>query len=354
MLRFRLAVFAFALVFLVPHLCLAQDYNMSIKSEQVLLGKMVMGTEVTPADMKGRVTLLYYWGVDCPQCLDLLPTIAKYNDELAPFGLLTIAPHAQISTPENMKAKAKARGANFSVVEQAANLQIKGKPAMDFTNIPHCILYDEKGKCIYRGLPDKLELPLRQTMGKYLAAKFEEEPAKPLVPLMDSLKKGQPPAGVLQKLVSLSKSSDATVAEQAKYTISKLIVMAEKMATEMEAQKKSDPVAAYARALKFSIDFKGTAPGTKAAEVVAELKKDKVVVEDTKARPALEKIRATDEALTKALGIDDPKGKEFHKAQANALRQLQSEIKAMKKSWPDAPSTKEALEIADKYGLSVK
>ncbi|HLW68393.1 MAG TPA: TlpA disulfide reductase family protein [Gemmataceae bacterium] len=354
MSRVGLVIFAFAFVFLAPALSLAQDYNMSVKAEQVLLAKTVFGPEVTPADMKGRVTLLYYWGVDCPDCLNLMPKIAKYNEELAPFGLLTIAPHAQISTPENMKAKAKARGANFSVVEQAANTQIKGKAAMDFNQIPHCILYDEKGKCIYRGLPEKLELPLRQTMGKLLAGKFEEEPAKPLVPLIDSLKKGQPPAGVLQKLVALTKSSDSTVAEQAKDAITKLTVVAEKMAVEMEAQKTSDPVAAYTRALKFSVDFKGTAPGTKAAEVVAELKKDKVVVEDTKARPVLEKIRATDEELTKALGIDDPKGKAFHKAQASALKQLQSEIKAMKKSWPDAPSTKEALEIADKYGLPLK
>src|SRR6516165_5589148 len=119
MSRLSLVIFVFTFVFLLPPLSLAQDYNMSIKAEQVLLAKTVFGPEVTPADMKGRVTLLYYWGVDCPQCLDLLPTIARFNDELAPFGLLTIAPHAQISTPENMKAKAKARGANFSVVEQA-------------------------------------------------------------------------------------------------------------------------------------------------------------------------------------------------------------------------------------------
>jgi thiol-disulfide isomerase/thioredoxin len=342
------------LAFLLPVFAFADDFNMNIKSEQVTLGKPVIGPEVTAADFRGRVVLIYYWGVDCPQCLTFMPTIAKYNDELAPFGLLTIAPHAQISTPENMKAKAKARGVTFSVVEQASNMQIKGKPVMDFNTIPHCILYDQTGKCIFRGLPDKLELPLRQTVGKALAAKFEEEPSKQIAPLLDNLKKGQPPVSVIQKAVSLAKSSDKDVAEQAKDLIAKLTVVAEKMATEMEGQKSSDPVSAFNRALRFSVDFKGTPPGSKAAEVVAELKKDKVVAEDAKARPALEKIRATDEALTKALGIDDPKGKEFHKAQGSALRQLQSDVKSMKKSWPDAPSTKEALEIADKFGLSVK
>jgi hypothetical protein len=84
-------------------------------------------------------------------------------------------------------------------------------------------------------------------------------------------------------------------------------------------------------------------------------------LEEAKAKPALDSIRATDDALQKIMdaarnttGLVDPKGKEFHKSQAGQLKQLESAVKAMKKSWPDAPSTKEALEIADKYGLSLK
>jgi thiol-disulfide isomerase/thioredoxin len=355
MALFRFGILAFSLVIFAPGLGLADDFNMKIKIDTVRVGKPVWGEELKPGEIKGRVVLFYYWGcVDCPVCLTALPTIARFNEELAPFGLITVGAHAQISTPERIKASARAHGANFIVVEQAFNVEVKGRATLDFKPIPHCILYDQSGKCIYRGLPDQLEPTLRQTIGKCLADKFEAEAAKPIAALLDGLRKGQPPATILQRAVALTKSSDKEVADQAKELITQLTAVAEKMATEMDAMRSSDPVAAYARAQRFSTDFKGTPPGIKAAEIAAELKKDKVVLVDAKARPTLEKVRAMDEALAKAVGIDDPKGKDFHKAQSGPLKQLQSTVKAMRKSWPDAPSTKEAVEIADGYGLSLK
>ena len=263
--------------------------------------------------------------------------------------MVVIGGHRQNATDEEVKAVARSRGVNFAVREGTS---VEG--ADDSKGIPHVIVFDHTGKCVYRGLPAGAETAVRQALGKAWASKVEGKPTKSVNSLLESLKKGQAPGPILQKAISLSKGSDKESAEQAKQLVTGMTEPAEKLLADIEKLRSSDPVDAYPRASRLSTDLKGTPLGAKAAEITTELKKDKTVVQEVKARPALENVHHIDDGLQEALGKDDPKGKEFHKAQAGPLKQLQAAVKAMKKSWPDAPSTKEAIEIADKYGLSLK
>jgi hypothetical protein len=263
--------------------------------------------------------------------------------------LVVIGAHSQNATNEEIKSVARSRGVNFTVTEGTS---VQG--GNDSKGIPHVIVFDHTGKCAYRGPPSGAETHIRQALAKAVASRVEGKPTKSVNSLLESLKKGQPPAAILQKAVSLSKGSDKESAEQAKQLVAGMTEPADRLISEIEKMRSSDPVDTYLRANRFSTDLKGTPAGTKAAEITAELKKDKTVVQEVKARPALDNVRHIDEGLQEKLGKDDPKGKEFHKAEAGPLKQLQTAVKNMKKSWPDAPSTKEAVEIAEKYGLAVK
>src|SRR5262249_10353582 len=100
--------------------------------------------------------------------------------------------------------------------------------------------------------------------------------------------------------------------------------------------------------------FKGTPLADKANQHLTKLKNNKVVMAEVKARPTLENIKKLDTALApKAAGVD-PKGTDFHRAYAAPLRQMRTSLQQMKRSWPDAQATKEAAEIAEKYGVTAK
>src|SRR5262249_27815695 len=167
----------------------------------------------------------------------------------------------------------------------------------DNKGIPHVIVFDHTGKCVYRGLPAGAENAVRQALGKAIASKLDAKPTKSVNSLLESLKKGQPPAGILQKAVSLSKGSDKESADQAKELVAKMIEPAEKLLADVEKMRSSDPVDAYPRASRLSTDLKGTPVGTKAAEITTELKKDKTVVQEIKARPALDNVHHIDDTL---------------------------------------------------------
>src|SRR5262249_32050209 len=149
----------------------------------------------------------------------------------------------------------------------------------------------------------------------------------------------------LQKALALSKSGEKDTSDQARQLVSAMTALADKQLEFITALKEDDPVLALPRLTKLSTDFKGTPPGTKAGEMLTELKKDKTVVAELKARPVLDKIKAVDDALLTALKDADPKSPEFQKSQAAVLKQLQTAIKDMKKKYPDAKATASAVEI---------
>jgi hypothetical protein len=267
------------------------------------------------------------------------------NTELSSFGLIIVGAQGQKATNEQVKAVARSHGVNFTVTAGAGLQGDSGG-----RGIPHIVVFDHTGKCVYRGSPSEAERFVRLALGKALASKSEGAASKSVSNLLESLKKGQAPASVLQKALSLSKNGD----KDAKELVATMTEPGEKLIEEIQKMRSTDPIDAFPIASRLSLDLKGTPPGSKAAEIITELKKDKTVVQEVKARPVLESIHVLDDALQEAAGKDDPKSKEFHKAQAGPLKQLQTSVKKMKTSWPDAPSTKEALEIAEKYGLSVK
>ncbi|HEV3145681.1 MAG TPA: hypothetical protein VGZ47_17465 [Gemmataceae bacterium] len=60
----RSVLFACLLSGLAPALVAGEDkFNMDVKADGVSLGKTIMGSEITPADLKGRVIMIEFWGI---------------------------------------------------------------------------------------------------------------------------------------------------------------------------------------------------------------------------------------------------------------------------------------------------
>ena len=66
---------------------------------------------------------------------------------------------------------------------------------------------------------------------------------------------------------------------------------------------------------------------------------------------ALDMLRAIDQALGKALDQKEAPDDAFRKAMAVPLKQLKDAVAVMKRQAPDARATKDALVLAEKYGV---
>jgi hypothetical protein len=280
-----------------------------------------------------------------------MPHLVRWNQELSPFGLVVIGPHVQSASEEEAKTKARALGIEFTVF-MAGFI----KTPADFNGIPHCMLFDQTGKCVYRGKPDGVEKVLRSSVGKALVASLEKPPtSKAVTPLAESLKSGQSPLAVLQRAAPLLKSKDPTTVNEARQLIDRLSAAGQKKFDKAEESKADNPLGAYLLVEPLSTEYRGTPLGAKAAKLLAVLSKDKAVVAELRARPLLETVKKLDRFLedsakNNAVTVDDAK---FLKAQAPVLQNMRRTLVSMKQSYPNARVTIEALAIGEKYGIQI-
>jgi hypothetical protein len=280
-----------------------------------------------------------------------MPHLVRWHEQLRDFGLVVVGPHCQQATAAQVKAKALSVGVTFTVVASGGV-----QNGNDFRGIPHCMLFDHTGKCLYRGSPSGVEAPLRVAVGTALVERTgKSDFSKPLAPLVAALKKGQSPMAVLQRLIPLQKSKNARTAEDAKLLAGQLLEGAQQRVEEAAQKVKDDPVTAYEQLSRVVKTFKGTPVAAKATKMLTDLKKDKAVMAEMRARPSMEAIKKLDDMLNARVGQDiDRKGAQFQLAFAATLKQMQRIVQRMKKSWPDARATQEAVKIADRYGVVVK
>jgi hypothetical protein len=280
-----------------------------------------------------------------------MPHLVKWNEELSEYGLVVLGSHVQQGTKEQVQSKAASLGVTFNVT-----IQTRVQDGNDFSGLPHCVLFDHTGKCVYRGLPAGAEKELRATLGKALADGIEK-PSKPIAPLLEALAKGQSPAQVLPKVVPLLKSSNTDTAEQAKKLVENITAGAQKKVEKADALKEDDPVTAYVLIDKMPVLFKGTPVAAKANELITSLKKDKAVQAELKARTSLESVHKLDGLLSKAANeakVEDLTDARFLKANAPSIDQLKRTLLQMHKSYPETKATQQALVIGEKYGVTVK
>ncbi len=320
-------------------------FTLKLKTGDIRLGTQLTGAKLTAADLKGKVVVVDFWGVNCAPCLAAMPGTAALNAELADFGLVVIGSHVQAAKPDQIKAVAASRGANFPITEQT---RVEG--GNDFQGIPHVMVFDHTGACVFRGDPKEAEAKARTAVGEMLVAGAGREKfAAQLAPVVAELKKGQSPLAVLPRVVALQNAASPTAAADAKALLVALTAAGQKKLDLAQEKAEGEPVEAFLLVEKLPAAYKGTPVAKDAVALVTKLKKEKAVKAELAARPAFEVVRQMDAQLAARLGEEKPSASEFQKANADLLKQLKAKVAQMKKSWPDAKVTGEATGIAEKY-----
>jgi thiol-disulfide isomerase/thioredoxin len=322
-------------------------FNLKVRTADIRLGTHISGPEVTAETLRDKVVIVDCWGVNCAPCLAAMPGTAALNAELADFGLVVLGSHVQSAPAEQVKAVAASRGANFSITD---NTRVDG--GNDFQGIPHVMVFDHTGACVYRGDPRTAEIKARLAVGEMLVANAGREKfAAPVAAIAAELKKGQSPALLLPRVVAAQTGTKESAAD-AKALLASMTAQGQAKFDRAKEQADAQPVEAFLLVEKLPAAYKGTPLAKDAGALVAKLKKDKAVTAELAARPALEAVRKVDAQLAARPGSNLPSAADFQKMNADLLKQLKAKVALMKKTWPDAKATGEAVAIAEKFGAA--
>ena len=320
-------------------------FNMKVTTSDIKLGTQLTGATLTADDLKGKVVVVDFWGVNCAPCLAAMPGTAAMNAELSDFGLVIIGSHCQAATPAQIKLVAASRGANFPITEQT---RVTG--GNDFEGIPHVMVFDHTGACVFRGSPKEAEVKARMAIGELLvAAAGREKFHSQLAPVVSDLQKGLSHYAALPRDVALQNAASPMAAADAKALLASLTASGQKKLELAQEKIETDPVEAFVLVEKVPATYKGTAVAKEATALITKLKKDKAVKTELAARPAFEAVRLIELQLAAKADADKASAPEFQKANAALLNQLRTTVTQMKKNWPDAKATSEAVGIVEKY-----
>lgn len=280
-------------------LILAAEFNMAVTTADIRPGAHVSGPQVMPESLTNRVVLLEFWGLNCPPCIRSMPLLEELHKTLGPHGLVVIGAHAQGGTAEELKEKVAQLNVSFTILDRA---NVEG--GSDFQGIPHCMLFDHTGTCLYRGSPFEAQEAVVAAVKTAPGAILEGRTLAKLPELNVLLRDERNFMAALKKARGLEGSSDAKMAEEAAFVVEKLTAYGQRMLDEAVSMKDTDPARAADLVQRCSLLFKGSEIGTKAAKLNGEWKKDKHFQAAVKACQQLVRLQQMREYVRDQLGVD--------------------------------------------------
>lgn len=309
--------------------------NMQITAAGVQLGAHVSGPVIGPEGIAGRVVLLEFWGIHCGPCIASMPGLEALHTTFGPHGLLVIGAHAQGGTVDELRRAVAELGVTFTIVENAS---VEG--GMDFDGIPHCMVFDHTGKCVYRGSPGGAHDAVAEAVKAAPAALLADRQLVKLAPLAQTLKSEAMCGTVLKTARTLVDSSDEATADEARFVVERLEARGHEMIEEARTLAATDPAAATAAAKRCVAAFKGSDVAAEAGKLLGEWSKDREFQGAVRAGQQLARLEAL-EAAVKALPTGPP---------PQALSQARDIAKTIEMACPGSVAAARAAAIVD--GLS--
>jgi thiol-disulfide isomerase/thioredoxin len=271
------------------------DDDAGVTTAGISLGGLVSGPARTPDSLAHHVVVGEVWGVNCPPCIKSMPALEMLHRQLAPAGLVVIGAHAQEATPAEIKEVVDELGVTFTIVENAT---VAG--GMDFTGIPHCLVFDHTGSCIYRGYPTRAH----------------------------------------DVIVAAVRSSPAAVLEG-------------KELVKLDSQAE-DPLRAMHFAQRCAAAFRGTATGTQAAALLKDWKQDRRFQDSVKAARQCGQLEATRGRIVRSLGDPDQITPALAAKVPESMRkQMADVVTSIRRLSPESVAAARAEEIATEFSLTV-
>lgn len=325
---------------------MAEDADADITISGVRLGNRVAGPAVTPQDLSHRVVVLEFWGVNCPPCIQSMPALEKLHREHAAAGLTVIGAHAQQASADEIAGVVGQLGVTFPIVETAT---VDG--GMGFSGIPHCMVFDHTGTCVYRGHPNGAHDVIVAAVRSSPAAVLEGRSLVKLAPLAAQLRDEAAFGTVLRRARGLVDSKDAETASEAEFVVTKLEGLAETMLADAEKAKAEDPLRALHYAQQCAAAFRGTDPGREAAELLVAWKKDRGFRDALEAARQCRMLEGARARIVKALGDPESITPELvARVPPQVRQQIATAAAKVQRLSPDSASAERAAAIAAEFG----
>ena len=135
------------IIAIITLLCVSVSYSGEEHLKLIETGKHISGTNWKAQQLKGKVILVDYWGIECSRCKAVTPAVVKLYNEFLESGKFEVICSSRQKTKKNkVKGYFKGKKATFSVYDQL-------KIPNDGHNgaLPYFMLFDHKGKMVAKG-----------------------------------------------------------------------------------------------------------------------------------------------------------------------------------------------------------
>ncbi len=305
-------------------------------------GTHVHGPKYAAADLKGRVVLVEYWGVNCPPCLASIPHLSALQEKYGRDQFVIVANQCQGANEAQAQSTFKARGGSdqITVINHG---ELKGA---NVSGIPHCFLFSHEGKLVYEGSPFNLDAPVETAVkaspGFLVAGRAYQKTAKQAAAI-GALKGNL--TGTLKSLRTLAKGEDAVAKEEAEHLLGRLGDYSERSMATITTARTEDPVLASETLGRMVALFAGDDLGKPFESLVKELKTDKAFQAELKAMGVLSEVRAQ----ASKIGLDT--NPEDAKRNRQGVAQVAEGLRALVKRFPDTRAAGQAPDLAKRWGL---
>lgn len=134
---------------LLAALTLACPAQAAPSLDGINLGSHVAGPKITAQDLKRRVVVFEYWGVNCPPCKQAIPHLAEIQNKYPYQNLIIVANQCQGGgTPNAAKVWKENKGGEKVAVRDGGDLA-----GANVTGIPRVFVFNAMGKCVFDGNP---------------------------------------------------------------------------------------------------------------------------------------------------------------------------------------------------------
>lgn len=325
----------------------ARAENMQVTTAGISLGGHVSGPAIEPQGLAGRVVVLEFWGIHCGPCIASMPKLEELHREFGPHGLVVIGAHMQGGTIADLRKAVGELGVTFTIVDQAT---VEG--GMDFDGIPHCMVFDHTGACVYRGHPTGAHDIVVAAVRSSPAAVLEGRSLVKLAPVAAHLRDEDSFGAVLRRVRSQTGSKDPAVAEEAEYVTTRLEAYGRRLLDAAAAAKDADPVRALHYQQRCAKAYRGTALGQEAASLGSAWRKDERFQDGLEAAKRCRMLEVARERIAASLGDPEAITPEMAARIPEPMRrQLAATAATVQRLGPGTASAERAREIAGELGL---
>ena len=220
------------------------------------------GPKISAADLAGKVVMVDEWGIACPPCRALLPSMQKLWNANKSKPFMLIGSHCQGRNPEKVKELVDANKLTYPIYEWAG----LADPPSSGGGLPFMYVVDHRGKVVYSGRShEEAEAAVQKAIAAIgaMPTLCGGVALQAFKSMEKSLVLGKPVKAQVKQLnaaVKKGEAKSATAVQQKQAEEAKAILAAIEEAKtdikgEIESKRESDPEEAYKLAKAYVATF---------------------------------------------------------------------------------------------------